>query len=78
MCGSNCCFLTCMQISQEAIARKNINNLRYADDIILMEESEKELKRLLMQVKEGSEKADLKLNIKKTKIMHLTLSLHGK
>ena len=63
MCGSNCCFLTCMQISQEAIARRNINNLRYADDIILMTESEKELKRLLMQVKEGSEKADLKLNI---------------
>ena len=52
-----------MQISQEAIARRNINNLRYADDIILMTESEKELKRLLMQVKEGSEKADLKLNI---------------
>ena len=58
-----------MQISQEAIARRNINNLRYADDIILMTESEKELKRLLMQVKEGSEKADLKLNIWKTKIM---------
>ena len=77
MSGSNL-FLDLLQISQEAIARKNINNLRYADDIILMEESEKELKRLLMQVKEGSEKADLKLNIKKTKIMHLTLSLHGK
>ena len=51
------------------IAGRNINNLRYADDIILMTESEKELKRLLMQVKEGSEKADLKLNIWKTKIM---------
>ena len=63
MCASNCCFLTCIQISQEAIARRNINNLRYADDIILMAESEKELKRLFMQVKEGSEKAGLKLNI---------------
>ena len=69
MSGSTCCFLTCIQISQEAIARRNINNLRYADDIILMAESEKELKRLFMQVKEGSEKAGLKLNIQKMKIM---------
>ena len=51
------------------IARKNINNLRYADDTTLMEESEEELKRLLMKVSEGSEKVGLKLNIQKTKIM---------
>ena len=50
------------------IARRNINNLRYADDTTLMAEIE-ELKSLLMKVKEESEKADLKLNIKKTKIM---------
>ena len=47
----------------------NINNLRYADDIILMAEKEEELKSLSMKVKEESEKADLKLNIQKTKIM---------
>ena len=51
------------------IARRNINNLRYTDDTTLMAESEEELKRLLMKVKEESEKADLKLNIPKTKIM---------
>ena len=51
------------------IARKNINNLRYADDTSLMAESEEELKSLLMKVKEESEKAGLKLSIKKTKIM---------
>ena len=51
------------------IARRNINNLRYADDTILMAESEEELKSLLMKVKEESEKVGLKLNIKKTKIM---------
>ena len=50
------------------IARRNINNLRYADDITLMEEREEKLKRLLMKVKEESEKVGLKLNIKKTKI----------
>ena len=50
------------------IARRNIN-LRYADDITLMAESEEELKRLLMKVKEEGEKAGLKLNIQKTKIM---------
>ena len=50
------------------IARRNINNLRYADDTTLMAESE-ELKSLLMKVKEESEKAGLKLNIQKTKIM---------
>ena len=51
------------------IARRNINNLRYADDTTLMAEGEEELKSLLMKVKEESEKAILKLNIKKTKIM---------
>ena len=51
------------------IARRNINNLRYADDTTLMAESEEELKSLLMKVKKESEKAGLKLNIQKTKIM---------
>ena len=51
------------------IARRNINNLRYADDTTLMAESEEELKSLLMKVKEESQKVGLKLNIQKTKIM---------
>ena len=51
------------------IARRNINNLRYADDTTLMAESEEKLKSLLMRVKEESEKAGLKLNIQKMKIM---------
>ena len=51
------------------IARRNINNLRYADDTTLMAESEEELKRLLMKVKEESEKVGLKLNIQKMRIM---------
>ena len=51
------------------IARRNINNLRYADDTTLMAESEEELKSLLMKVKEESEKVGLKLNVRKTKIM---------
>ena len=51
------------------IARRNINNLRYADDTILMADSEEELKSLLMKVKEESENIGLKLNIHKTKIM---------
>ena len=50
-------------------AGRNINNLRYADDTTLMAESEEELKRLLVKVKEESEKVGLKLNIQKTKIM---------
>ena len=57
------------------ISRRNINNLRYADDITLMAESEKELKSLLMKVKEEGTKVDLKLNIQKSKIMassHIT------
>ena len=55
------------------IAGRNINNLRYADDTTLMAESEKELKSLLMKVKEESEKVGLKLNIKKTKIVAFDL-----
>ena len=51
------------------IAGRNINNLRYADDTTLMAESEEELKKLLMKMKEASEKVGLKLNIQKTKIM---------
>ena len=51
------------------MARRNINNLRYADDNTLMAESKEELKSLLMRMKEESERADLKLNIQKTKIM---------
>ena len=51
------------------IAGRNVSNLRYADDTTLMAESEEELKRFLMKVKQESEKADLKLNIQKTKIM---------
>ena len=60
------------------IARRNINNLRYADDTTLMAESEEELKSLLMKVKEESEKAGLKLNIQKTRTWHPVPSLHGK
>ena len=53
------------------IARRNINNFRYADDTTLVAESEEELKSLLMKVKEESEKVGLKLNVQKTKIMSL-------
>ena len=60
------------------IAGRNINNLKYADDTTLMAECEEELKSLLMKVKEESQKVGLKLNIQKTKIMHLVPSLHGK
>ena len=60
------------------IARRNINNLRYADDTTLLAENKDELKSLLMRVKEESEKADLKLNMNKLKSWHLVPSLHGK
>ena len=63
------------------IARRNINNIRYADDTTLMAESEEELKSLLMKVKQESEKVGLKCNIQKTKIIrssHPVPSLHGK
>ena len=58
-----------MATHSSIVAERNINNLRYADNTTLMAESEEELKRLLMEVKEESEKAGLKLNIQKTKIM---------
>ena len=60
------------------IARRNIYKLRCADDTTLMAESEEELKSLLMKMKEESEEVGLKLNIQKTKIMHLVPSLNGK
>ena len=60
------------------IARRNINNLRYADDTTLMAESEEQLKSLLIKVKEESEKVGLKLNIQKRRSWHLVPSLHGK
>ena len=59
-------------------ARRNINNLRYADDTTLIAENEEELKSLLMKVKEESEKAGLKFNIKKLRSWHPVPSLHGK
>ena len=60
------------------LARRNINNLRYADDTTLMAESLEELKSLLMKVNEESEKVGLKLNIQKLRSWHLIPSLHGK
>ena len=60
------------------IARRNINNLRYADDTTLTAESEEELKSLLMRVKEESKKAGLKLNIEKLRSWHPVPSLHVK
>ena len=61
------------------ISRRSINNLTYADDTTFMAESEEELKSFLMKVKEETEKANLKLNIQKTKrSCHLVLSFHGK
>ena len=60
------------------IARRNINNLRYSDDTTLMPESKEELKRLLMKVKEESEKFGLKFTFRKLKWWHLVPSLHGK
>ena len=60
------------------IARRNIYNLRYADDTTLMAESEEELKSLLMKVKEESENVGLKLNVQKTNSWHPVPSLHGK
>ena len=60
------------------IAGRNINNVRYAGNTILMAESEEELKSLLMKVKEESEKVGVKLNTQKTKSWHPVQSLHGK
>ena len=78
--GPWCFVRTLHQESQPGIktARRNINNLRYADDTTLMAESEEKLKSLLMRVKEESEKSGLKLSIQKTKIMASVPSLHGK
>ena len=59
------------------IARRNINNLRYADDTNLTAESEEELKSALMKLKEGSKKSGLKLSIPKQRLWHLIPSLHG-
>ena len=60
------------------MARRNINNLRYADDTTLVAEGVEELKGLLMKMKEESEKVGLKLNIQKLRSWHLVPSLHGK
>ena len=60
------------------IARRNTNNLRYADDITLKAESEEKLKNLLMKMKEETEKVGLKLNIQKLRSWHPVPSLHGK
>ena len=60
------------------IAGRNVSNFRYADDTTLMAESEEELRNLLMQVKEESEKAGLKLSIQKLRSWHPVLSFHGK
>ena len=69
-----------MDVSQARIkiSRRNTSNFRYGDNTTLMAESKEELKSLLMKVKEESEKAGLKLNIQKTKIMAWVPSLHGK
>ena len=64
--------------ARSKIAGRNINNPRYADDPTLMAESEEELKHLLMKVKEESEKAGLKFNIQKTKIIASSTSIHDK
>ena len=71
LCAENIMRNTGLEETQAGIkiARRNINNLRYADDTTLMEESEEELKSLLMKVKEESEKVGLKFNIQKTNIM---------
>ena len=71
MQSTSCEMLQWIYLSQAGVktARRNINNLRYVDDTPLMAENKEELKSLLMKVKEESEKADLKLNFKKTKIM---------
>ena len=65
-------------LGNQKIAGRNINSFRYADDTILIAESEEELKSLLMKVKEESEKVGLKLNIQKTKIMASGPITHGK
>ena len=76
--STSCEMLGWMKQGWNQDCRRNINNLRYADDTTLMAESEEELKSLLIKVKEVSEKAGLKLSIQKTKIIHLVPLLHGK
>ena len=66
------------RLARIKMARRNMNNLRYADDTTLMAENEEELKSFLMRVKEESEKSGFKLNIQKTKIMASTPITHGK
>ena len=73
-----CSIQTLPHLSGIKISGRNINNLRYADDITLMAESEEELKSLLMKVKEESEKVGLKLNIQNKDHGILVPSLHGK
>jgi len=67
-----------MKQTGSKIAGRNIKNLRYADDTILMAESKEKLKSLLMKMKEESEKAGLKFNTQKRRPWHPVLSLHGK
>ena len=69
MQSTSCKMLGCMNQTEIKISRRNISNLRYADDTTLMAEYKEELKCLFMKVKEESEKADLKFNMQKTKIM---------
>ena len=78
MQSTSCEMLGCMRQAGIKTARRNINNLRYVDDTTLMAKSEEELKSLLMKVKEVSEKAGLKLNIQKMKIMASGPIMHGK
>ena len=77
MQSTSCEVLGWIKLRLKSRLLSHINNLKYADDTILMSESEEELKSLLVKVKEESEKADLNFNIEKIK-WHLTPSLHGK
>ena len=83
LCNFYAEYITCNARLDESqaeikIAQRNINSLRYTDDTSLMAENEEELQSLLMSVKEESEKAGLKLNIRKLRSWHLTPLLHGK
>ena len=78
MQSTSCEMLGWMKHKLESRLAGDIDNLRYADDTTSMAESEEELKSFLMKVKVESEKVGLKLNIQKTKIMHLVPLLHGK
>ena len=78
MQSTSCKMLGWMKQTGSKTAGRNIKNLRYADDTILMAESKEKLKSLLMKMKEESEKAGLKFNIQKRRPWHPVLSLHGK